>query len=122
MNYDEPIYVTYEIVGMDFTAGANEDLVATGPAGKQGRLISMSYILTTGVTVAASTIDVGDGTDVDAFGTMAVAIAATDSVGATFTDNTSDTNLIPADTKFAIGNGGGSTAGVGNAFVVIAWF
>jgi len=121
--YDEPTRITYEVAAMNFVGGASEDLVLTGPPGLQGRLHQITYILTTGVTVAASTIDVGDGTDVDAYGTAPVAIAALDTVGpATTTDNTSDTNLIPANSKVAIGNGGGSTAGVGNVWVTIDWF
>jgi len=122
MSYSNGIQATYVISGMDFTGAAAEDLVLAGPKGMTGRVTGMSVLLTTGVTVAASTIDVGiSGGDLDAYATAAVAIASADAVtGNVVTDGASG-NRIPADTKFAISNGGGSTAGVGNAVVTVEW-
>ena len=127
MSYSDGINITYEVTGMDFTAGAAEDLVAHGPPRLTGRVKSIALRVTTGITVAASTIDVGvPSGDADAYATVAAPIAAAEEIhGGTdlnndITEGVSG-NRIPADTTFAIGNGGGSTAGVGNVLVTIEW-
>lgn len=121
MSYSNGIQQTVEVVGMDLTGAAAEDKVLAGPAGKTGRVTGISFLTTTGVTVAASQVQVGiSGGDLDAYAYSAVPIQAADAVSNTVVDGASG-NKIPADTKFAIGNAGGSTAGVGNAVVTIEW-
>jgi hypothetical protein len=128
MSYSDGIDITYDLTAVDFTGGANEDLaVGHGPKGLTGRVKAITCIPTTGITVAASTIDVGvPSGDADGYATVAADIAAIGViVGGTDLNNDITAgvlgNLIPADTAFAIGNGGGSTAGVGNVQVVIEW-
>jgi len=121
MNYDEPIHITYTVTSASVATGATQ-LGIVGPSGMQGRVVAMGYVVTTGVTVAASTIEVGTPADTDAYATQAVAVASADAVGNTFTDNTSDSNLIPADSLVEITTGSGATAGVVTLHVTIAWF
>lgn len=120
--YDNALRRTYQLSAVDFTAGANVDLTAVGPKGKQGRVVAVDYLLTTGVTVAASSITVGPTGSPTV--TVAVPIAAVDSVGgADSTDSAlKGQTLLAADTAFEIGNAGGSTAGVGDVNVTIDWF
>ncbi len=123
-NYDNPIHITYTFTGVDLTGAAADDGEFVGPAGLVGRVVAMMSVVTTGVTVAASTVDVGTGSaaDPDLYASHAVPISVDGAVANAFTDNSSDSNLIPADTIFMIGNGGGSTAGIVDAQVTIAWF
>lgn len=128
MSYSDGISIQYDLAAVDFTGGANEDLsVGFGPKGLTGRVKSISAIPTTGITVAASSVDVGvPSGDLDAYASGAIPIAAIgEVVGAN--DLGGDLvagvlgNRIPADTAFAISNAGGSTAGVANVRVVIEW-
>jgi hypothetical protein len=122
MSYSNGIQTSHTIVGMDFTGAAAEDLVLAGPKGLTGRVTSIVALVTTDVTVAASSINVGiSGGDLDAYATAPVAIAAADAVTGNVVAAGASGNRIPADTKFAISNGGGSTAGVGNVTVTIEW-
>jgi hypothetical protein len=122
MSYSNGIQITYTDVGMDFVGAAAEDLVFAGPKGMTGRVTGMSVLVTTGVTVAASKLQVGiSGGDLDAYAYATVAITAADGVTGNVIVDGASGNRIPADTKFAIGNAGGSTAGVGNATVTIEW-
>jgi hypothetical protein len=107
---------------VDFTSTAANDLQICGPKGKVGRVVEISAMLTTAVTVAASTVLVGTASDTDAYASLTVPIQAinTTVVGADI--YTDDDNLIPANSRVVIGNGGGSTAGVGTVTVIIAWF
>ncbi len=121
MSYSNGIQTTHVVAGMDFTGAAAEDVVAAGPAGMTGRVTSISTLVTTGVTVAASQVQVGiSGGDLDAYAYSAVPISSADAVHNTVVDGASG-NRIPADTKFAVGNAGGSTAGAGTVVVTIEW-
>lgn len=128
MSYSDGINIQYDLAAVDFTGAAAEDLsLGFGPVGLTGRVKSVSAIVTTGITVAASTVDVGvPSGDLDGYASAAIPIAAIGEVvgandlGDTITDGVL-LNRIPADTPFAISNGGGSTAGVANVRVVIEW-
>ena len=128
MSYSDGIDITYDLTGVDFTgAAATDNAVAHGPKGLTGRVKAITCLVTTGITVAASSINIGIvGGDLDAYATVAMPITAANGViggtdlGGTITAGVSG-NLLPADTKFAISNGGGSTAGVGNVQVVVEW-
>lgn len=119
--YDKPIYATYSLRAASVIADANL-LDIAGPKGKQGRVVSVATVVTTGVTVAASSIQVGTDAANDAYANLPVPISAADAVANDVTINNTDANLIPADSRVVIGSGGGATAGQVNADVVIAWF
>lgn len=120
--YDNGIRRTYKLSGVDFTAAAAVDLTAVGPKGKQGRVVAVEYLLTTGVTVAASAVTVGPNGAPTV--TLVVPIAAVDAIGGAIDSDTelAGQALLAADTKFEIGNSGGATAGVGDVNVTIDWF
>jgi len=126
MSYSNGIQTSHEVIGMDLTGSAAEDKVLSGPAGKTGRVTGISFLTTTGVTVTASKVQVGvSGGDLDAYAYSTVPIQAIGAVSNDVVDGEiidgEGGNRIPADTKFAISNAGGSTAGVGNAVVSIEW-
>ncbi|MCP4145393.1 MAG: hypothetical protein GY752_08935 [bacterium] len=121
MNYDNPIYMTYTLDAASI-ASAADLLDVAGPKGKTGRVVAIAMVVTTGVTVAAGTVVVGDGTTANKYGTMTAPIASADAVANDFTDAHSDSNLIAADSRLVIGAGGECTAGAGNIAVTVAWF
>lgn len=122
MSYSEPVHISYPVAAMDFVGAAAEDGIFAGPKGLTGRVVGMSVLVTTGVTVTPSALQVGiSGGDLDAYASAPVAIASADAVTGNVIADGVLGNKIPADTKFAIGNAGGSTAGVGSAVVTIAW-
>ena len=121
----------YGPITADFTSTANVDATIQGPAGLIGRVRGIEYILTTGVTVAASSISVGPNGGVGP-AACSVPIAAVDTggamtaaqltaAGAVQVAGTNDVELA-ADTPVEIANGGGATAGVGEVYVTIDWF
>lgn len=91
-----------------------------GPAGKQGRLVDIGSVVTTGVTAAAVTVDVGLTADVDAFGTLSTPISSANAVANGMTRG--DTNIIPADTVVEVSTNGECTAGAGDLLVGIEWY
>jgi len=90
-----------------------------GPSGKQGRLIDISDVVTTGVTAAANTTDVGLTADVDAFGTLSTPISSANAVHNGMTRGA--TNIIPADTVVEVSTNGECTAGAADILVAIEW-
>lgn len=122
MDYANPIYATYTVAGVDFTGAAANDLQICGPYGLVGRVVDVSVMLTAAVTVAASTVLVGTASDTDAFALLTVPIQAINTTVNNATKYTDVDNLIPANSRVVIGNGGGSTAGAGTVSVTIAWF
>lgn len=119
MSYSNPTTCTYRFPAISVVSAATLGRIV-GPAGKTGRIVDVGYVVTTGVTVAASNLIVGSATDTDAYATIAVPISS-----ATATDNGATmgvTDTIPADTAVLVGSAGGATAGAVDALVVIDWF
>mgnify|MGYP003650011225 CR=1 FL=1 len=78
-NYDAPIYMTYTVLAGSLIAGADLQDVS-GPEGLTGKVVAISGLLTTGVTVAASSIVVGDGSTADLYATVPAPVQAIDTV------------------------------------------
>lgn len=121
MDYENPIVQTYVLEKATLSTAAELGGFA-GPAGKTGRIESISVAVTTATTVAATVVSVGDGTDVDKYGTLSVPIASADAVANASVSLTTDDNLIPADSFVAVDTDGGCTAGAGTITVIVAWF
>lgn len=121
-DYANPIYTTHSLAAVSFTGAAGAKMNVSGPAGKVGRIVGLSVNLTTATTVAASGLKVGTIADDDAYATLAVPIAAINTVLTGMVDLQSDTNLIPADSGVVVTGNGGSTAGAGTVTLIIAWF
>jgi hypothetical protein len=119
--YDKPIEITYPINAGSVTADADL-LTVSGPNGLKGKITAVSTVVTTGVTVAASTVEVGTSGDNDAYASLVIPVSSAGAVANNVTINTNDDNLIAADSAVVIGSGGGATAGACNIFVTIAWF
>lgn len=119
MSYSNPTTCTYRFPAVSVIAAATLGRII-GPSGKTGRIVDVGYVVTTGVTVAASNLIVGSAADTDAYSTLAVPIAAAAATGNGATDGVTD--LIPADTAVLVGSAGGATAGAVDALVVIDWF
>lgn len=120
--YDKPLRETYSALAVDLTSAAVEQTIL-GPAGMQGRVVNISGFLTTGATVAASTVTVGPNAAATPV-TLDVAIAAINTGTAIPRANSSMLNqtLLAADTEVEIASGGEATAGVMNVTVTIEWF
>jgi len=119
--YDEPIYVTYSIRAGS-VASAAALLSVAGPENAIGRVVSISSVVTTGVTAAATDIVVGDGTTTDLYATLPIPISSANAVANAATIANTDANPIVANSRVVIGSGGAATAGAVNADVTIAWF
>lgn len=119
MSYDNPQTCTYRFPAVSVTAAATLGRII-GPAGKTGRVVDVGYVVTTGVTVAASNLIVGSDADTDAYATIAVPISAANATGNGATKGA--IAEIPADTAVLLGSAGGSTAGAVDAIIVIDWF
>lgn len=112
---------TYTISAATLSTDADLLKIA-GPYGKSGRVIGVECCVTTAVTVAANLISIGSGSDEDAYATLSVAVGAAETVANNFTDLTSDSNLITADTAVLVHTGGECTAGAGTITLTISWF
>jgi len=119
--YDQPVRTTHNVNAASL-ASAAELMQIAGPAGMKGRVESVTCVVTTGVTVAASDINVGTTSDADAYATLEVPVSAADALANDPTILTDDDNLIPADTVVVVSTDGAATAGAGSVTVVIAWF
>jgi hypothetical protein len=120
MSYSNPTTsTTYRFPATSVTAAATTNYII-GPKGKEGRLIDIGYVVTTGVTVAASSIVVGKSGTTNAYGTLAVPISAANSVGNGMTRGAD--LVLPADTAVFVGSGGGATAGATDILVTIDWY
>lgn len=118
MSYSNPTTITYRFPAVSVIAGATLGRFV-GPNGMVGRLLDVAYVVTTGVTVAASNLIVGSAGDTDAYGTLAVPVSAANSVGNGVTKGV--TADLPANTVVLVGSAGGATAGAVDALVTVEW-
>lgn len=118
MSYSNPTTITYRFPAVSVTGAATLGRFV-GPKGMTGRLLDIAYVVTTGVTVAASNLIVGSAGDTDAYGTLAVPVAAANAVGNGMTRGV--TEDMPADTVVLVGSAGGATAGAVDALVTVEW-
>lgn len=122
MSYANGIQSSHTVIGMDLTGGANVDIAdLVGPDEMDGRVSAISAFITTAITVAASTIDVGTTADPDGYAFLAAPVQVIDTVIAAKAVDGALGNRIPAGTPFEIGNSGGSTAGIVNVTVFMEW-
>jgi hypothetical protein len=91
-----------------------------GPAGAEGRLISVSSVISTTTTVAASVVSVGNSGDPNAYADHTVPVAAANTGQNAFTRGV-DTR-IDADDDVEVSSDGGSTAGAADVLVLIEWY
>jgi len=123
MAYNEPIYVTTTLRAATLSTAATLASIV-GPRGKVGRLESISAVVTTSTTDAATQLRVGSAADADKYGILAVPVAAAGPAAAynAATIYSVDANLMPANTAVVIATNGGCTAGAADVTVVTAWF
>jgi len=119
MAYDNPIYTSYRFATATIdTASTVATLV--GPAGKKGRIEALGTVITVEVTGAAGAVNIGDGTDDDAYAIHSCPIGIAGVTTNGFTAGAEE--YIPADTDVVVKTGGESTAGDGDILLTIAWF
>jgi hypothetical protein len=118
-HYDNPDVGVYRFPAATLSTGAVIGRII-GPAGKRGRLIDVGVIVTTGVTVAANTLSVGDGTDADAYGVHTTPVAAAASGHNGIVRGVDE--VIDANSVVVLTTGGECTAGAGDVLVTIGWF
>ena len=119
--YDQPIFITYFLAAATISTAADL-LDIAGPKDLEGRVVAMSSIVTTGVTTTATAIDVGTGSDDDAYATMTIPVSAADAVFNTVVNLTSDDVPIPKNTRVVLSTAGEGDAGAANLWLTIAWF
>lgn len=91
-----------------------------GPAGAEGRLISIAAVVTTNVTANPAVIAVGNSGDADAQGTLSIPVSAAGSGVNTLVRGVD--NRIDADSIVEVSSDGGSTAGAADLLVLIDWY
>jgi hypothetical protein len=122
MSYGNGIQSSHTLAAASLVGAATVALAGlVGPKGMDGRVSHISAHLTTGVTVAASKIQVGTTADPDGYAYLAVPVQAINTTVLGGTVNGALGNRIPADTPFEIGDAGGATAGVASYTVYIEW-
>jgi len=134
MSYENPLVIThYGPAGVDFGTGGSAGAISfRGPNGMEGNLIDVGVCNITEAFVGTTTdgqVAVGTDADPDAYALLNVANGTSSEIGDTF-NTTNDTDAIlavkiPADTQIEIDcivGTGGTPAGIGTPYAVVAWY
>lgn len=120
--YDKPLRETYFLAAADLS-GAAVLASVVGPKGRKGRIVNLSYVLTTAVTVADNVLSVGPNGDASPI-TLTQAFT-----GSAIGDNDAITNAqayahaeLAADTNVEIASDGGCTAGAADIALTVEWY
>lgn len=119
-NYDQPIFATYSLSAANLSSAGVRKTVR-GPLGRAGRVLGIVARVTTGVTVAASTVTVGANGEADP-ATLSVPVSGVGAFAQSTQANTEGKAELPADTDIEIATGGEATAGAADLDVIIGWF
>lgn len=136
MSYSNPTVVTYQLAQHDFGAGAGTNS-CKAPAGlENGRILDIGVgNITEAFTddTTAAFVQVGDGTDVDKYCQLEVANGTGSAIGDTYNARDDVNAIIEADVLVSDLTGGqleityvaptgGTPAGIGDAYITIAWY
>ena len=118
MSYSNPTSCTYRFPAATLSSAAIVGRIV-GPAGMTGRLVDVASVVTTGVTVAAVTVDVGTTGAVASAGTATIGISSANAVdnGAVLVEE----HVLAADTVVEVSANGECTAGAADLLVTIDW-
>jgi len=120
-NYDSGLEISYRFPAASLTSAAVVGRFI-GPAGKVGRVKSVSSIVTTGVTVAAAVVDVDTVAGITTPVATTIPISSANAgLSATKAEIDASTEL-PADTVVQVSSDGGPTAGAADLVVVVNWY
>ena len=118
MSYSNPTSITYRFPAETLSTAAIMGYIM-GPSGLAGRVVDIAYIVTTGITDASNTVDLGVSGAVAQHATLTQPIASANAGGngAVITDTE-----IAADTVLELSTNGECTAGAADVLVTIDWF
>ena len=119
MSYSNGISALYRFPAATLTSAAVVGRIE-GPDGAEGRLISVTTVVTTGVTVAAASVEIGLTGDTDQFGSVSVPISSAGARTSAFTRGTD--NRIDVGDEVEVYTDGGATAGAADICVLIEWY
>lgn len=119
MAYENPLTMLYRFPAATVSSAAVVGRIV-GPAGKKGVVVSVGSVVTTGVTDAAATVQIGSTTDPDAYGVHTMPISSANAVANNFTPVFN--HEAPADEAMLVTAGGESTAGAGDLLVGVNWY
>lgn len=127
MAYPYPIHASYNWPSHDFGAGAGA-VSFKGPPGKKGKLLDVGVHVTETFNAVTTPgyVRVGTAADPDAYAELNMGAAADTNTWNTQddTDAIIDPDL-PADTQIEVAfvaPTGGTPAGIGTPFVIVAWY
>lgn len=120
--YDNPVRVSYRFAAATQAGGAAVLGRVQGPAGKAGRVASLTYVVTTSVTVAANTITIDTNAGITTPVSMTVPIATAPAGGSATKAALLAQTELPADTLVEVQSAGASTAGAADINLAIDWF
>lgn len=121
-NYDNPIEITYVVAAATLSGGAATLKRFIGPKGRVGRTLALTYIITTGVTVAASLVTVDNAGTAGAYGSVSVPVGAANLGGSATVAVLKAASELPADTVLSIKTTGAATAGAADITLSVGWY
>lgn len=121
-NYDNPIEVTYVVAAGALSGGAATLKRFIGPKGRVGRTLALTYIVTTGVTVAAALVTIDNAGTAGAYGSVSIPVIAANNGGSATVANLKAASELPADTVLSIKTNGAATAGAADVTLSVGWY
>ncbi|MDT8364295.1 MAG: hypothetical protein RQ714_06570 [Nitrosomonas sp.] len=119
MSYSNPLTAVYRFPAATVSTAAVVGRIV-GPKGLSGTVVGIGSVVTTGVTVAASSITVGSASSASAYATAAVPVSGANAVANDFTPVAN--HVIAPDEVVNVAAGGEATAGAADLLVMINWY
>lgn len=123
-SYDSPLRETYRFPAATLSSAAVVGRLI-GPAGRVGRVVNVSHVVTTNVTVAAAAVTVGNNGEASPV-THTVPISSANAAAAIARDDSTllgqGETYLAADTLVEVASDGGPTAGAADLIVTIDWY
>lgn len=127
--YDNALQTQHDVTGAAI-AGGGTLLTATGPGGRFGRILDVTIDITTALTVADDSVDIGEsGGDTDAQLAAWVLAFTGSAIGDRLVPTRDNTTVsleegvdINVDVDTILASAGTATAGAGDIRMLVAWW
>lgn len=119
--YDQPIQISYRFAAVTLSSAATIGRLS-GPSGREGRVLAITGIITTGTTVAASLLTIDTVAGLSNPPSVSVPVLSANAPFGSTQAATEGVDKLPADTEIILATDGGSTAGAADVTVTVGWF
>lgn len=119
--YDQPIQISYRFETLTLSSAATIARLS-GPAGREGRVLAITGVITTGTTTNPTVVTVDTVAGLTNPPSVSVPVLSADAPFGSTQALTEGADALPADTEIILVTDGGAATGAADVTVTVGWY